>query len=130
MWSVKLALYIVWREGGTELAGFEIQHSLHLQSPKFTTSRAVTVIFAKYNWSLVLSIFCFSLKVLSQGSSGENPQSPALIDSTKRAHLEYCHYPLDGMLFCSRVTASNGYVADSINTPVGGENQCRAKIPL
>ena len=33
--------------GGTELAGFEIQHSLHLQSPKFTTSRAVTIIFTK-----------------------------------------------------------------------------------
>ena len=46
MWSVKLALYIVWR-GGTELAGFEIQHSLHLKSPKFTTSRAVTIIFTK-----------------------------------------------------------------------------------
>ena len=76
----------------------------------------------------MLSIFCFSLKVLNQGSSGENPQFPALIDSTELAHLEYCHYPLDGMLFPSRVTTSNDYVAGSINTPVAGENQCRAKI--
>ena len=78
----------------------------------------------------MLSIFCFSLNVLSQGSSRENPQSPALIDSTELAHLEYCHYPLDGMLFPSRVTASNDYVAGSINTPVGEENQCRTKIPF
>ena len=60
----------------------------------------------------------------------QNPQFPALIDSTELAHLEYYHYPLDGMLFPSRVTASNDYVAGSINTPVAGENQCRAKIPF
>ena len=75
MWSVKLALYTVWR-GGTELAGFETQHSLHLQSPKFTTSRAVAIILRKWNWSLVLSIFCFSLKVLKPGlKRGKSPVS-------------------------------------------------------
>ena len=47
MWSVKLALYIVWRGGETGLAGSEMQHSLHLQSPKFTTSRAVTITLTK-----------------------------------------------------------------------------------
>ena len=69
----------------------------------------------------MFSKFCFFLKVLNQGSSRKNPQLLALIDSTELAHLEYCHYPLDGMLFPSRVTASNDYVAGSINTPVGGE---------
>ena len=59
-----------------------------------------------------MSIFCFSLKVLSQGSSGENPQSPALIDSTELAHLSIATTPWMGcyFLFPSRVTASYFHV--------------------
>ena len=46
-----------------------------------------------------MSIFCFSLKVLSQGSSGENPQSLALIDSTELADLSIATTPWMGCYF-------------------------------
>ena len=134
MWSVKLALYIVWEEGG---GGGGLNRQVLRCSilcicklPNLQLVEQSLLFLQNQNWSLVLSIFCFSLKVLSQGLSGGNPQSPALIDSTERAHLVYCHYPLDGMLFPCRVNTSNDYVAGSINTPIDGENQCRSKILL
>ena len=60
--------------GVTELAGFKIQHSLHLQSPKFTTSRAVTIIFTKLKLVFgVVDILLFSQSTKPGLKWGKSP---------------------------------------------------------